>query len=76
MREHCDGVGRNYDEIDKTMIRPMGFGEGSSPDQLVQTLGEYAEAGVQTVLGALLGVESINAIETMGRDVIPQIKNL
>ena len=76
LREHCDAVGRNYDEIEKTMIRPMGFGEGSSPDQLVQTLGEYAEAGVQTVLGALLGVESMNAIETMGRDVIPQIKNL
>lgn len=76
LRDHCDAVGRNYDEIEKTMIRPMGFGEGSSPDQLVQTLGEYAEAGVQTVLGALLGVESMTAIETMGRDVIPQIKNL
>jgi F420-dependent oxidoreductase-like protein len=76
LREHCDAVGRNYDEIEKTMIRPMGFGEGSSPDQLVQTLGEFAEAGVQTVLGALLGVESMTAIETMGRDVIPQIKNL
>ncbi len=76
LREHCDAVGRNYDEIDKTMIRPMGFGGGSSPDQVVQTLGEFAEAGVQTVLGALLGVESMTAIETVGRDVIPQIKNL
>ncbi len=76
LREHCDAVGRDYDEIEKTMIRPMGLGEGSSPDQIVQTLGEYAEAGVQTVLGALIGVESITPIETFGRDVIPQIKNL
>jgi F420-dependent oxidoreductase-like protein len=76
LREHCDAVGRNYDEIEKSMILPMSLGEGSSPDQIVQTLGEYAEAGVQTVLGALIGVESITPIETFGRDVIPQIKNL
>jgi hypothetical protein len=54
----------------------MGFGEGSTPDQLVQTLGEFADLGVQTVLGALLGVEQMTPIETVGRDVIPQIKNL
>jgi F420-dependent oxidoreductase-like protein len=76
LREHCDAVGRNYDDITKTIIRPMGFGEGSSPDQLVQTLGEYAEVGVQTVLGVLLGAEQITPIETVGRSVIPQIKNL
>ena len=76
LREHCDAVGRNYDEIEKTVIRPMGFGEGSSPDQVVQMLGEFAEAGVQTVLGALLGCEQITPIETVGSKVIPQIKNL
>jgi len=76
LREHCDAVGRNYDEIERTMIRPMAFGAGNSPDQVVQMLGEYAEAGVQTVLGALFGVESITAIETVGRDIIPRIKNL
>jgi F420-dependent oxidoreductase-like protein len=76
LREHCDAVGRNYGEIEKTIIRPMGFGEGSSPAQVVQTLGEYAEAGVQTVIGALLGVETMKPIETVARDVIPQIAKL
>ncbi len=76
LREHCEAVGRNYDDITKTIIRPMGIGEGSSPDQIVQTLGEYAEVGVQTVLGVLLGVEQVTPIEKVGRDVIPQIKDL
>jgi len=76
LREHCDAVGRNYDEIEKTIIRPMGFGEGSSPAQVVQTLGEYAEVGVQTCLGVLLGAENITPIETVARDVIPQISKL
>ena len=74
LREHCQREGRNYDEIEKTIIRPMGFGEGSSPDQVVQTLGEFAEAGVQTCIGALLGVESMTPIEIVARDIIPQIK--
>jgi F420-dependent oxidoreductase-like protein len=74
LREHCDAVGRSYDDIEKTIIRPMGFGEGSSPAQVVQTLGEFAEVGVQTVIGALLGVESMTPIETVARDVIPQIE--
>jgi F420-dependent oxidoreductase-like protein len=76
LREHCDAVGRNYDDIEKTMIRPMGFGEGSSPAQVVQMLGEFAEAGVQTVIGALLSVETMTPIETVGRDVLPQIAKL
>ncbi len=76
LREHCDREGRDYADIEKTTLRVMGFGEGSAPDQVVQTLGEYAEAGVQTVIGALLGVEQMTPIETVGRDVIPQIKNL
>src|SRR5207244_11479804 len=76
LREHCDAVGRNYDEIEKTVIRPIGFGEGSSPAQVVDTLGQFAEAGVQTVLGALLGVEQMTPLEMVGRDVIPQIKDL
>lgn len=42
----------------------------------MQTLGEYAEVGVQTVLGALMGTDQLPLIDIVGRDVIPQIKNL
>ena len=76
LREHCEAVGRNYDDIEKTIIRPMGFSKDSTPDQVVQALGEYAEIGVQTVLGVLLGCELITPIDTVGRDIIPQIRNL
>lgn len=76
LRQHCDDVGRNYDDIEKTIIRPMAFGEGSSPDQVVQALGEYAELGVQQCLGHLFGVETMTPIEIAARDVIPQIAKL
>lgn len=76
LREHCDAVGRDYDEIEKTIIRRMALGEGSSADEVVQALGEYAEVGVQTVLGALIGGDLPKMIEIVGRDVMPQIKKL
>ena len=76
LREHCEREGRNYDDIDKTMIRPIAINENSTPAQIVQMLGEYADVGVQTVLGALMGADQLPLIEIMGRDVIPQIKSL
>lgn len=76
LREHCEREGRNYDEIEKTIIRPIALNKDSTADQVVQTLGEYAEVGVQTVLGALMGADQLPLIDIVGRDVIPQIKNL
>lgn len=74
LRQHCADVGRNYDDIEKTIIRRMDLSEGA--DKIVQDLGEYAAAGAQHCLGHLDGVEGIKALETVGRDIIPQIANL
>jgi len=76
LREHCEREGRNYDEIEKTIIRPIALNENSTAAQVVQTLGEYADVGVQTVLGALMGADQLPLIEIIGRDVIPQVKDL
>ncbi len=50
--------------------------EGENAGQLVEQLGAFAEAGAQTVIGALIGVEHLRPIEVMGRDVIPQVEKL
>ena len=76
LREHCEREGRNYEEIEKTIIHRIAFNDDSTPGQVVQTLGEYADVGVQTVLGALAGVDQLRLIDIAGRDVIPQITNL
>jgi hypothetical protein len=77
LRQHCEREGRNYDEIEKTVITVMNVGpDGSMAGQFVENLGRLAEAGVQTAIGALIGVENIKPIEAMGRDVIPQAARL
>jgi F420-dependent oxidoreductase-like protein len=77
LRDHCEREGRNYDEIEKTVLWVMNVGpDGAQSDQLVEQLGRYAEVGVQTVMGALVGVENIKPIEAIGNRVIPQVAKL
>jgi len=77
LREHCEREGRNYDDIEKTAYTMMMPGpNGENAAQLVDQLGKLSEIGVQTVLGAVIGVETITPLEAIGRDVIPQIAKL
>ncbi len=73
LRQHCEREGRNYDDIEKTVITVMNVGrDGSQAGELVEQLGLLREAGAQAALGALIGVENITPIEAMGKHVIPQ----
>ncbi|HEY5640442.1 MAG TPA: LLM class F420-dependent oxidoreductase [Dehalococcoidia bacterium] len=77
LRGHCEREGRNYDDIEKTSLVVMNPGpDGENAGQLVDQFGKLAEAGVQTVIGAVLGAESLKPLETIGRDVIPQVAGL
>jgi hypothetical protein len=50
LRRHCDDVGRDYDEIEKTMINPSG---GPDPiaetDAYLEDMARYAELGIGLV---------------------------
>ena len=77
LRAHCEREGRNYNDIEKTVLYVSNPGaNGENAGQLLDQIGEFAEIGVQTVIGALVGVENIKPIEAMGRDVIPAAAKL
>jgi F420-dependent oxidoreductase-like protein len=77
LREHCEREGRNYDDIEKTVLYVMNVGPaGENTAQLVDQAGQYAEMGVQTVIGAVPACENLTPLEAIGRDVIPQIASI
>jgi F420-dependent oxidoreductase-like protein len=77
LREHCLREGRSYDAIEKTARIRIDVGKnGSEANRVVDMLGHYSEAGIQSVIGSLVEVEPLTAIETVGRDVIPQVATL
>ncbi len=74
LREHCEREGRNYDDIEKTVLTVMAPGpNGENAAHIVDHFGQLAEIGVQTAIGAVIGCENLTPLETIGRDVIPQV---
>ena len=77
LREHCQREGRNYDDIEKTILLLLNVGpNGENAGQVVEQLGKFAEIGVQTAIGALMGMENIKPIESVAKDVLPQVSKL
>jgi F420-dependent oxidoreductase-like protein len=77
LRGHCADVGRDYDEIEKTVMMPLDAGRnGEKVDELVGRLGELAALGIQHVHGAVPGVAAIAPLELIGERVIPVVAAL
>ncbi|HEX9315902.1 MAG TPA: LLM class F420-dependent oxidoreductase, partial [Actinomycetota bacterium] len=77
LRRHCDAVGRDFDSIMKTVYYVMDIGDnGERVPQVLDDLAALAEAGADGALGALRGVERIDPIEIVAREIIPKIAAL
>ncbi len=81
LREHCDAVGRRYDEIERTTlqavsIRPEVAPGSSTPAQIVDRFGELADAGAQHIIFAVRDVHDISKLELLGGAVFPQLRDL
>jgi F420-dependent oxidoreductase-like protein len=77
LKDHCRAEGRNYNDIEKTVLFVFDPGpDGENVGKVVEQLGRLAEAGAQTVIGAVAGVEKLEPLEIMGRDILPQAAGL
>jgi F420-dependent oxidoreductase-like protein len=77
LRRHCEELGRDYDEIDKTASGPLDPGRhGEHVDTLVQHLRELSGLGVTLYHGAVPDVASITPLEVIGERVIPVVSDL
>jgi F420-dependent oxidoreductase-like protein len=81
LREHCERIGRDYEEIERTnlvdiRVRTPGSSGGTAPSRIVDQFGELADAGVQHVIMSLADVEELSPLEAIGQDVISQVRDL
>jgi F420-dependent oxidoreductase-like protein len=74
LRRHCEAEGRDYDAIEKTCAFRFEVGDdGSGVSELIGRLRWLAGMGIETVIGAVPGVERIAPLEVIGREVIPAV---
>ncbi|MGH8932595.1 MAG: hypothetical protein ACRDZO_18720 [Egibacteraceae bacterium] len=85
LRQHCETVGRPYEEIERTtlqfVILPGSSGEGwggdpQTPDQIVEQIAALAEVGVQHVILAVAGVHDPATLDVVCEKILPEIKTL
>ena len=75
LRAHCEDVGRDYDEIERSTLQTVNLASEST-SAVVDRFGELSDAGAEHVIFALKEVHDVANIEAIGRDVIPQLREL
>ena len=78
LRQHCESVGRDPDEIERTTLQNIdpvlpGGGGRESVDHIIERFGDLADAGAQHVIIDVPNVHEPGASELIGRDVIRQL---
>jgi len=77
LRRHCDEVGRDYDEIEKTVMGPLDPGSGGgNVEDLLASMRRLAALGVTHYHGSVPGVASLTPLELLGQRVIPEVAGL
>jgi F420-dependent oxidoreductase-like protein len=81
LRAHCEAVGRDADEIERSTLQnidpilPGGHGR-ESVAQIVDRLGDLADAGAQHVILGMPDAANSDKLELIGRDILPAIRDL
>jgi F420-dependent oxidoreductase-like protein len=77
LREHCQAVGRNYDDIEKTSLFSFDLGEnGENLGKVIGGLRWLAGMGIQTVIGHVPKPYELKRLEMIGEKLIPAVANL
>jgi len=74
LRRHCEAVGRDYDEIEKTIMGPLDPGpNGEKVGQLIGSMRQLADLGITHYHGSVPDAASIRPIEVLGQRVVPEV---
>lgn len=77
LREHCERLGRDYDEIEKTVQTRFDLGpNGEHLQQTVEHLHELSELGVEVAHGTLARVSEPGTLELVGERLVPAVSHL
>ena len=77
LREHCQAVGRNYEDIEKTSLFTFDLGDnGENLGKVIGGLKWLAGMGIQTVIGHVPKMYETKRLEAIGEKLIPAVANL
>ena len=67
LRRHCEDVGRDYEEIERTALGTVNLApDGMSSEEVIVLCREMSEAGVEHLIFNMPNVHEIKLLETFG----------
>jgi len=73
LRGHCEAVGRDYDDIEKTVMMGLDPGQnGEKVEELLDDLRRLSGLGISEAHGIVPDVYTITQLEMIGEQVIPE----
>lgn len=77
LRQSCDTHGRQYEEIERTVLGTIRIASDAMGSRdIVDLCREMAELGFQHVIFNMSNVQEIEPLEIIGREVIPKVSHL
>ncbi len=77
LRRHCDEVGRNYSDIERTTLNTVWLApDKMSPKDVIETCRQQADMGIQQCIFNMPNVHEITPVEAFGKHIIPEVAGL
>ena len=74
LRQHCEELGRDYAEIEKTCLNEVNLAPGAmSVGDIITLCRELAEASIEHVIVNMPDAHELRPLETFGREIIPEV---
>jgi F420-dependent oxidoreductase-like protein len=73
LREHCERLGRPYDEIERSVLTSVNPDE-EEPAATVERFGGLAEAGAEHIIFSVRGVADTSRVERVAAQVLAQLR--
>jgi F420-dependent oxidoreductase-like protein len=76
LRRHCEQVGREYNQIEKTTLNSVNLAPGqTSAAEVIEQCREQAKLGIGQMIFNMPNVSDINPLEVFGKEIIPAVKD-
>ncbi len=77
LKQHCEDVGRPYDEIEKTVTTYIQISpDAMTAQDVIEICKKLNDAGCEHVVFNMPNVHEIKPLKIMGKEVIPKVLNL
>ncbi len=77
LKQHCDEVGRDYKDIERTTLSSVELAPGKmAPKDVIEQCRSLAALGIQQCIFNMPNTHEITPVETFGKQIIPAVADL